>query len=62
VAAKLKQELATDIEMIHGNYGEFKVLVDGNVVSDAGLMAALGIVPSDESILSAVRNALSPAV
>jgi hypothetical protein len=62
VAAKLEQELATDIAMIHGNYGEFKVLVDGNVVSDAGLMAALGIVPSDESILSAVRKALAPAV
>lgn len=62
MAAKLKQELGTDIEMIHGNYGEFKVLVDGNVVSDAGLIAAFGIVPSDESILSAVRKALSPAV
>jgi len=62
VAAKLKQELGTDIAMIHGNYGEFKVLVDGNVVSDAGLLAALGIVPSDESILSAVRTALAPAV
>jgi hypothetical protein len=61
VAAKLKQELATDIAMIHGHYGEFKVLVDDHVVSDGGLMAALGIVPSDESILSAVRKALTPA-
>ena len=61
MAAKLKEELATEVEMIHGNYGEFKVLVDGNVVSDAGLKATLGIVPSDESILSAVRKALAPA-
>jgi hypothetical protein len=59
VAARLKRELGSDVEMIHGHYGEFKILVDGNVVVDAGLMAVLGIVPPDETIVDAVRKVLS---
>jgi hypothetical protein len=47
--------------MVHGSYGEFKVLVDDQVVIDAGAPAALGIVPSSRRILEAVRARLKDA-
>jgi len=59
VAARLRRELRTDVDMVHGRYGEFKVLVDGEVVVDAGALAALGIVPSNRKVLAAVRAKLS---
>lgn len=47
--------------MVHGSYGEFKVLVDDQIVIDAGALAALGIVPSNRRILDAVRARLEDA-
>jgi hypothetical protein len=44
--------------MIHGRYGEFKVLVDGEVVVDAGAVAALGILPTRRHVLVAVQKRL----
>lgn len=44
--------------MIHGSYGEFKVLVDDQIVIDAGALAALGVVPSARRIVDAVRARL----
>lgn len=46
--------------MIHGSYGEFKVLVDDQIVVDAGALAALGIVPSGRRVVEAVRAHLVP--
>ena len=45
--------------MVHGRYGEYKVLVDDEVVIDAGALSALGIVPSDRKVVEAVRQRLS---
>jgi hypothetical protein len=56
VAARLRREFGTDIEMVHGRYGEYKILVDGDVVIDAGAPSALGIVPSDRKVVEAVRR------
>jgi hypothetical protein len=61
VAAKLRKVLNEDVDMVHGAYGEFKVLVDDRIVADGGVKAAFGVVPSDESILRAVRAALAPS-
>jgi hypothetical protein len=58
VAARLRRELKTDVDMVRGHYGEFKVLVDGAVVVDAGLLAAVGVVPSGRSVVAKVRAAL----
>lgn len=44
--------------MVHGHYGEFKVLVDDNVVVDGGKKVILGIMPSAESVLEAVRRSV----
>jgi hypothetical protein len=45
--------------MVRGGYGEFKVLVDGDPVVDAGAMAALGVLPSGRRVVEAVRERLS---
>jgi len=44
--------------MIHGRYGEFKVLVDGATVVDGGFLAAVGVLPSRRKIADDVRVAL----
>ena len=45
--------------MVHGQYGEYKVLVDGETVIDGGALAALGIVPARRKVVDAVRAKLS---
>jgi hypothetical protein len=59
VAARLRRELRTEVEMVRGRYGEFKVLVDGKTVVDGGALAALGVLPSGRKVLDAVRATLS---
>jgi hypothetical protein len=59
VAARLRRELKTEVEMVHGRYGEFKVLVDGDVVIDAGAMAFLGVLPTGKKVVGEVRRRLS---
>ena len=59
MAAKLRAEFATDVEMVHGAYGEFTVLVDGETVVDGGAFTALGVLPSRVKVVEAVRRRLS---
>lgn len=59
VAAKLRRELGTDVEMVRGRYGEFKVLIDGVTVIDGGRAAVLGVLPSGRKVVDAVRARLS---
>jgi len=59
VAARLRRELGTDVEMVRGRYGEFKVLVDDAIVIDGGAFAALGVLPSGREVVDAVRVRLS---
>jgi hypothetical protein len=58
VAARLRRELGAEVEMVHGHYGEFKVLVDGETVVDAGALAVLGVLPSGRKVVEAVRARL----
>ncbi len=44
--------------MVHGRYGEFKVLVDGDVVVDAGALAVVGVLPTKRQVRAAVRDRL----
>jgi hypothetical protein len=59
VAARMRKDLGTDVEMVKGHYGEFKVLVDGETVIDGGALAVMGVLPSRRKILDAVRERLS---
>jgi hypothetical protein len=55
VAARIRRELRIDVDLVHGKYGEFKVLVDGNVVVDGGSLAFLGVLPSGRQVLESVK-------
>lgn len=55
-AARLRRDLGIEVEMIHGRYGEYKVLVDGETVVDGGKMVVLGVMPSIRTIVEAVRG------
>jgi len=59
VAAGIRRELQTDVDMVHGSYGEFKVLVDGDTLIDGGSLAFLGVLPSSREVLAAVQARLS---
>jgi len=59
VAAQIRRELGEEVDMLHGHYGEFKVLVDGETLVDAGRLAFLGIFPSRKAVLAAVRTGLA---
>jgi hypothetical protein len=59
VAAKLRRELKIEVDTEHGRYGEYKVLVDGEVLVDGGALAVLGLLPSGRKTVSAVRARLS---
>ena len=58
MAARIRRELETDVEMVHGRYGVFKVEVDGEVVVDGGAAAFLGLLPSEGDVLAAIRDRL----
>jgi hypothetical protein len=58
VAARLRRELQTEVDTVHGRYGEYKVLVDGEVVIDGGPKVILGVMPSGKKIVEKVRAAL----
>jgi len=59
VAAKLRRELRIEVDMVHGSYGEYKVLVDGDTVIDGISLAALGIGSDRLDVVAAVRARLS---
>jgi hypothetical protein len=58
VAAKLRRQLGIDVDMVHGGYAEYKILVDGKKVIDGGALTALGVVPGDRKVIEAVREKL----
>lgn len=45
--------------MVRGRYGEFKVLVDDELVIDGGALAAVGVLPSGRTVVDAVRAKLA---
>jgi hypothetical protein len=59
VAARIRRELGTEVDMVHGHYGEYKVLVDDDLVIDGGALAALGVLPSGRKVVAAVRARLA---
>ena len=51
-------KLKIDVDAVHGSYGEYKVLVDGETVVDGGARVILGIMPSGRRVVEAVRSRL----
>jgi len=60
VAARLRRELGIDVETTRGHYGEYKVLVDGDVIVDGGPMSVFGLLPSARNVVSKVQARLAP--
>ena len=60
VAARIRRELRTEVDMVHGRYGEYKIQVDGETVIDGGPLALLGVLPSGRKVVEAVRQRLLP--
>jgi hypothetical protein len=58
VAARIRRELGVEVALVHGHYGEFRVLVDDKLVVDGGAVAFLGIMPSAREIINLVQEAL----
>lgn len=59
MAARLRRELGIEVDAIHGNYGEYKVLVDDEIVVDGGRLVILGVMPSARKIVGEVRERLA---
>ena len=59
MAARLRRELKTDVEMVRGHYGEFAVLVDGETIAEGGALGRFGVLPSGRKIVEAVRARLA---
>ncbi len=59
VAARIRREFSTDVDLVHGRYGEFKVLVDGEIVVDGGALSFLGLLPSAQKVVNAVKERLA---
>ena len=55
----MRRELQIEVDTEHGRYGEYKVLVDGEVVVDGGALAALGVLPAARKTVKVVRDRLS---
>ena len=60
VAPRLRRELGNDVDAIRGHYGEYKVLVDDEVVLDGGPLVILGVMPSARKVVDTVRERLAP--
>ena len=54
----MRRELKADVDVVGGPYGQFKVEVDGTTVLEGGALAVLGVLPSVERVLEAVRAQL----
>jgi hypothetical protein len=61
VAARIRRQLRTDVDMVHGSYGQFQVLVDNAVLIDGGSLAFVGVLPSVRNVVEAVRAKLASA-
>jgi hypothetical protein len=59
VAARIRRELKTEVDMIRGHYGEYKILVDGETVVDGGPLVVVGVMPSGRKIVEKVRARLA---
>jgi hypothetical protein len=60
VAARLRRELGIEVESIRGHYGEYKVLVDGDIIINGGPMGVFGLLPSPRTVVAKVRARLAP--
>ena len=54
----MRRELGIEVDMIHGAYGEYTVLVDGRPLIEGGVLARFGVLPSPKAMAARVGEAL----
>jgi hypothetical protein len=59
VAVRILKELGIQVQLEHGTYGEYRVILDGQVIIDGGSRVVIGVYPSASGIMEAVRSRLS---
>jgi hypothetical protein len=57
----LKRDLHVDAELAEGHYGEFTVLVDGEMVVTGGPLGFVGVLPSGREVREIVERKLRAA-
>jgi hypothetical protein len=50
VAASLKDDPRFEVEVVEGRYGEFTVLVDGELIVESGPLGFVGVLPSVQKV------------
>ena len=55
----MRRDLGVPVDQVSGRYGEFTVLVDGEVVMSGGHAVLLGILPAAEEVVRRVRERLT---
>ena len=58
MATRLRRDMGLEVEMIRGNYGQYKFLVDGETVIDGGPLVIIGVMPPMRKTIEAVRSRL----
>jgi hypothetical protein len=46
-------------EMIHGRYGVYHVLVNGEIIVDGGVISIIGVLPPPSQIVEQIRARLA---
>jgi hypothetical protein len=58
VAAALRRDLHVDVQRVEGRYGEFTVLLDGEVLVSGGALGFFGVLPSVRTVRDLVERRL----
>ncbi len=59
MAAQIRRELQTEVEMVRGRYGLFRVTVGGETVIDGGAAAFLGLLPPGDEVVATIKAHLA---
>jgi len=58
VAASLRRDLHLEVETVEGRYGEFTVLMDGEMIVGGGPLGFVGVLPSVRKVRDLVEQRL----
>jgi hypothetical protein len=56
VAASLKDDPRFEVEVVEGRYGEFTVLVDGELIVESGPLGFVGVLPSVQKVRALIER------
>ena len=58
MAASLKGDPRFEVEVVEGRYGEFAVLVDGELIVEGGRLGFVGVLPSVQKVRALIERKL----